>query len=238
MNAVGIHANGATEYHSHWMCELRAVSLCLNECANGSVHDKETPAKKIEIDPFFGESLCRVRVQWGGYEVLTLVLVRMLSAGTGEHTGAGNRDGAVESSCEGGVVIGNSFVACLLVARKNANIEPEARLKNGFSVFCVLFIALFSSSLSASFTLFCLFLSKQTQTPCIYSVVNLSSHVVSPTHMRQLDHAGLGLGREGTALHMSKMMEWQGGDPRLWAELWLREKGIERDSRRVMSYRC
>ena len=25
-------------------------------------------------------------------------------------------------------------------------------------------------------------------------------------------------------------MECQGGDPRLWAERWLREKGIERDS--------
>ena len=48
---------------------------------------------------------------------------------------------------------------------------------------------------------------------------------------RQLDHAGLGLGGEGTALHMAKMMEQQGGDPRLWAERWLREKGIERDLR-------
>ena len=48
---------------------------------------------------------------------------------------------------------------------------------------------------------------------------------------RQLDHAGLGLGGEGTALHMAKMMERQGGDPRLSAERWLREKGIERDSR-------
>ena len=36
---------------------------------------------------------------------------------------------------------------------------------------------------------------------------------------------------KGTALHMAKMMERQGGDPRLWAERWLREKGIERDSR-------
>ena len=48
---------------------------------------------------------------------------------------------------------------------------------------------------------------------------------------RQLDHAGLGLGGEGTALHMAKMMERKGGDPRRWAERWLREKGIERDSR-------
>ena len=48
---------------------------------------------------------------------------------------------------------------------------------------------------------------------------------------RQLDHAGLGFGCELTALHMAKMMERQGGDPRLWAERWLREKGIERDSR-------
>ena len=30
---------------------------------------------------------------------------------------------------------------------------------------------------------------------------------------------------------MAKMMERQGGDPRLWAGRWLREKGIERDSR-------
>ena len=49
----------------------------------------------------------------------------------------------------------------------------------------------------------------------------------------QLDHAGLGLGGEGTALHMAKMMERQGGDARLWEERWLREKGIERDSRTV-----
>ena len=48
---------------------------------------------------------------------------------------------------------------------------------------------------------------------------------------RQLDHADLGLGGEGTALHMAKMMEGQGRDHRLWAERWLREKGIERDSR-------
>ena len=43
--------------------------------------------------------------------------------------------------------------------------------------------------------------------------------------------SGLGLGGEGTAFHMAKMMERQGGDPRLWAARWLREKGIERDSR-------
>ena len=49
---------------------------------------------------------------------------------------------------------------------------------------------------------------------------------------RQLFHAGLGLGGEGTPLHMAKMMERQGGDPRLWAEWWLREKGIERGSRK------
>ena len=48
---------------------------------------------------------------------------------------------------------------------------------------------------------------------------------------RQLDHAGLGLGGEGTALHMAEMMERQGGNRRLWAERWLREKGSERDSR-------
>ena len=30
---------------------------------------------------------------------------------------------------------------------------------------------------------------------------------------RQLDHAGLGLGGEGTALHVAKMMVRQGGDP-------------------------
>ena len=48
---------------------------------------------------------------------------------------------------------------------------------------------------------------------------------------RQPDHAGLGLGGEGTALHMAKMMERQGGDPRLWAERWPRERLIERDSR-------
>ena len=47
----------------------------------------------------------------------------------------------------------------------------------------------------------------------------------------QLDHAGLALGGEGTALHMAKMTERQGGDPCLWAERWLRETGIERDSR-------
>ena len=48
---------------------------------------------------------------------------------------------------------------------------------------------------------------------------------------RQLDHTDLGLGGEGTALHMDKMMERQGSDPRLWTERWLQEKGIERDSR-------
>ena len=48
---------------------------------------------------------------------------------------------------------------------------------------------------------------------------------------RQVDHAGLALGGERTALHVATMMERQGGDPRLWAERWLREKGIERDSR-------
>ena len=48
---------------------------------------------------------------------------------------------------------------------------------------------------------------------------------------RQLDHADLGLGGEGTALLMAKMMVGQGRDHRLWAERWLREKGIERDSR-------
>ena len=54
---------------------------------------------------------------------------------------------------------------------------------------------------------------------------------------RQLDHAGLGLGGEGTALHVAKMMERQGGHPRLWAERWLREKGSSEIRGQVMRSR-
>ena len=35
---------------------------------------------------------------------------------------------------------------------------------------------------------------------------------------RQTDHAGLGFADDVTVLHMTKMMERQGGDPRLWVE--------------------
>ena len=48
---------------------------------------------------------------------------------------------------------------------------------------------------------------------------------------RQIEHRQLELGGAGTALHMVNAMERKGGDSRSWMDRWLREKGIEKDSR-------
>ena len=54
----------------------------------------------------------------------------------------------------------------------------------------------------------------------------------------QLVRVGLGLGGEGTALHVAKMMERHGGDPRLWAEDGSGRKSSNETRGRVMSSRC